>query len=87
MTRTTSVIMCGVACWLLAGVELGACPVCFRVEASPVTDGVQAAVWVLVTITGAVLGGFGVFARRIARRAAHLDANADAAGPSDPRES
>ena len=87
MTRATSVIVCAVACWLLAGVDVGACPVCFRVEASPVTDGVQAAVWVLVTITGAVLGGFAVFARQIARRSAHLDATAHASDPPDHRES
>ena len=87
MTRATRVIVCGIACWLVAGVELGACPVCFRVESSPVTDGVQAAVWVLVTITGAVLGGFGMFARRIARRSALLDATTDAAGSPDHRES
>lgn len=86
MTRAATVLVCAVTCWLLAGVELGACPVCFRVEASPVTDGVQAAVWVLVTITGAVLGGFGMFARQIARRAAHFDANVPAADPLDHQE-
>ena len=83
MTRAATALVGAVTCWLLAGVELSACPVCFRVEASPVTDGVQAAVWVLVTITGAVLGGFGVFARRIARRSAHPDANGPATNPLD----
>lgn len=65
-----------IACWIASGAEALACPVCFQVEAGPVTEGVQAAVWVLVAVTSAVLTGFAVFAGRIARRAAHLDETA-----------
>ena len=45
-----------------------ACPVCFQVEQSPTTDGLQAAVLVLVAVTTTVLTGFGVFMLRFLRR-------------------
>jgi hypothetical protein len=45
-----------------------ACPVCFRMEEGPVTDGVFAAVLVLLGVTGSVLVGFGVFIHGFVRR-------------------
>lgn len=45
-----------------------ACPVCFQVEQSPATDGLQAAVLVLVAVTTCVLTGFGIFVVKLARR-------------------
>ena len=38
-----------------------ACPICFRVEENATTDGVQAAVLVLVGVTTVVLGAFARF--------------------------
>lgn len=49
-----------------------ACPVCFQVEAGPVTTGVQAAVLVLVGVTTGVLSGFGLFIARFVRRARRM---------------
>jgi heme/copper-type cytochrome/quinol oxidase subunit 2 len=46
-----------------------ACPVCFQVEQGPVTDGIRAAVLVLMGVTVVVLGGFLRFVVRFARRA------------------
>ena len=54
--------------WFAADASLLACPVCFRVEETAVTDGVRAAVLVLVGITTCVLGAFGAFIVRFARR-------------------
>jgi hypothetical protein len=48
--------------------ELLACPVCFQVERSATTDGVQAAVFVLMGVTGVVLSGLGVFIVKFWRR-------------------
>ncbi|MCR4375285.1 MAG: hypothetical protein NUW22_10590 [Acidobacteria bacterium] len=45
-----------------------ACPVCFRVEESAATDGVVAAVLVLVGVTTVVLGAFARFIVGVARR-------------------
>jgi len=45
-----------------------ACPICFQVEQGPVTEGVRAAVLVLMAVTVAVLGGFAAFIVRFARR-------------------
>jgi hypothetical protein len=59
--------------WATAGASALACPVCFRVEEGPVTDGVRAAVLVLVGVTVGVLSGFGVFIVRFVRRAAVED--------------
>ena len=53
--------------WLFAGAALFACPICFQVEDAGVKAGVRAAVAVLGGITGAVLVGFAVFARRLVR--------------------
>ena len=46
---------------LAANETLLACPICFRVEESATTDGVQAAVLVLVGVTTVVLGAFARF--------------------------
>ena len=62
-----------VAVWLAAGAPALACPVCFRFEAGPVTDGLRAAVLVLVGVTVAVLSGFAVFIARFVRRARLLE--------------
>jgi len=56
------------AVWLAAGAVAAACPICFRVEQGPVTDGVEAAVFVLMGVTTGVLSGFGVFIVRFVRR-------------------
>jgi len=45
-----------------------ACPVCFRVEESATTDGVRAAVVVLVGVTAVVLGAFARFIVGFAKR-------------------
>ena len=55
--------------WAALGVSAWACPVCFRMEEGPVTDGVRLAVVVLMGVTTAVLTGFGVFIRGFIRRA------------------
>ena len=44
-----------------------ACPICFRDADSPMTAGVMAGVGTLLSITGCVLGGIGVIARRLIR--------------------
>jgi len=49
---------------------LFACPICFRVEENATTDGVLVAVFVLLGVTTAVLGAFGTFVVRFARREA-----------------
>ena len=54
---------------LLVQPALFACPVCFQVEQSATTDGLRAAVLVLVAVTSCVLTGFGIFVFRFARRA------------------
>ena len=58
------------ACWAAAGSIALACPVCFRIEEGPVSDGVRAAVVVLISVTVGVLTGFAVFIARFVRRAA-----------------
>lgn len=45
-----------------------ACPICFRVEESATTDGLRAAVLVLVGATVVVLGGFARFMVGFVRR-------------------
>lgn len=45
-----------------------ACAVCFQVDPNATTDGVRAAVLVLVGVTVAVLSGFGVFIVNFVRR-------------------
>ena len=56
------------AAWMMFGTNLLACPVCFRVEEGPVSDGIRAAVIVLMAVTGCVLTGFGVFISRFVAR-------------------
>jgi len=53
--------------WSGTGPTLLACPICFQVDQGPVTAGVQAAVFVLMGVTMAVLTGFGLFVGRLAR--------------------
>jgi hypothetical protein len=50
-----------VAICLAASTPALACPICFQVEQGPVTDGVRAAVLVLIAVTIGVLAGFGTF--------------------------
>jgi len=50
---------------------LFACPICFRVEENATTDGVLVAVFVLLGVTTVVLGAFGTFVVRLARREWH----------------
>lgn len=45
-----------------------ACPVCFQIDDGHAAAGVRAAVLVLMGVTVVVLGGFGVFIRRLVRR-------------------
>jgi heme/copper-type cytochrome/quinol oxidase subunit 2 len=56
--------------WGAAGSTALACPVCFRIEEGPVSNGVRAAVIVLIGVTVSVLAGFAVFIARFVRRAA-----------------
>jgi len=58
-----------VAAIVIGAAPLLACPVCFQVEQGPVTDGIRAAVLVLVGVTVVVLAGFVRFVVRFARRA------------------
>jgi hypothetical protein len=53
-----------------------ACPVCFRMEEGPVTDGVFAAVLVLLGVTISVLLGFAVFIHGFVRRLRAVGASA-----------
>jgi hypothetical protein len=55
--------------WIGATTPLLACPICFQVQAGPVTAGVRAAVAVLIGVTLGVLAGFGVFVARFVARA------------------
>lgn len=57
-----------VAVVLAAQPALFACPICFQVDPNPTTDGVQAAVLVLLGVTTVVLAGFGVFIVKFVRR-------------------
>jgi hypothetical protein len=53
--------------WSGAHGTLLACPICFQIEQGPVTNGVRAAVLVLMGVTVGVLTGFGLFVRRLVR--------------------
>lgn len=55
----------------LPGLAL-ACPICFQAEESAVTDGIRAAVVVLVGVTTGVLSGFGWFIAGFIRRSRRL---------------
>ena len=57
-------VVCIVA-WLLIETPLFACPVCFQIEDGQAASGVRAAVYVLMGVTVVVLGGFGLFVRRL----------------------
>ena len=61
--KTPDVIIVGMALAVVvaASETVLACPICFRVEESATTDGVQAAVLVLVGVTTVVLGAFARF--------------------------
>jgi hypothetical protein len=58
----------GVLLWHAAGAGLLACPICFQMEQGPVTDGVRAAVLVLMAVTCTVLAGFAAFIVRFTGR-------------------
>ena len=55
--------------WLAASATAFACPICFQSEPNSATDGVRAAVLVLIGVTVVVLGGFARFAVRFTGRA------------------
>jgi hypothetical protein len=58
-----------VLAFVLAASEAAlACPICFQVEENATTDGVQAAVLVLVGVTSVVLGGFVRFVAGFVKR-------------------
>jgi hypothetical protein len=59
--------------WGAFGATAWACPVCFRMEEGPVTEGVRAAIVVLLGVTTAVLAGFAVFIHGFVRRASYLE--------------
>jgi hypothetical protein len=65
--RLICVFMATVLLWRATDATLLACPICFRMDEGPVSDGVRAAVIVLMTVTVAVLGCFGAFVVRLAR--------------------
>ncbi len=70
MTARSRLVALGtVVLWLTAEAALLACPICFQVEEGPVTDGVRAAVVVLLGVTATVLSGVGLFIVRFVRRA------------------
>ena len=54
--------------WFALQAPVLACPVCFQIDDGHTAAGVRAAVWVLMGVTGVVLGGFAVFVRRLVRR-------------------
>jgi len=65
--RRLSAIVFGALIWSAASSIAFACPVCFQMEEGPVSQGVRAAVFVLMGITVCVLGVFGRFVIRLAR--------------------
>jgi hypothetical protein len=58
-------VAAAVLAWLVADVALDACPICFQVEDTGVVSGIRAAVVVLGGVTGGVLVGVALFARRL----------------------
>lgn len=60
MKSTTIVLFC-----LALQAPLFACPVCFQIEDGQAASGVRAAVYVLMGVTVVVLGGLGIFFRRL----------------------
>lgn len=75
------------AAWIAAvGVApLLACPICFRIEAGPVSDGVRAAVFVMLGVTLGVLSGFGFFISRFVGRLAHKSPDIEPGAPTGRR--
>jgi heme/copper-type cytochrome/quinol oxidase subunit 2 len=65
-----------VFCLALSEIVL-ACPICFRVEENATTDGVQAAVLVLVGVTAVVLGAFARFIVGFVKRESRESENPD----------
>jgi heme/copper-type cytochrome/quinol oxidase subunit 2 len=72
----------GLLTWAGAGATLLACPICFRIEEGPVSNGVVAAVATLMGVTVAVLAAFGLFIRRFVRAESRHPATA--APPQSP---
>jgi hypothetical protein len=68
MNRRAGHLLATLLIWAAFGTTAWACPVCFRMEEGPVTDGVRAAIVVLLGVTTGVLGGFAVFIRGFVRR-------------------
>jgi hypothetical protein len=66
--RARGAVLVTACLWIAGGITAAACPICFRVEQGPVTDGVQAAVLVLMGVTTGVLSGFGIFIAGFIRR-------------------
>jgi hypothetical protein len=69
MTRPQHIVgwTAGALAWMTAGAGLLACPICFQIDPGPVTDGVRAAVLVLVGVTVTVVGGCAWFMARVMR--------------------
>jgi hypothetical protein len=65
--RRLTAAVAGALFWSTAGSTLLACPICFRMEQGPTSDGVRAAVVVLMAVTVAVLGCFARFVVRLAQ--------------------
>ena len=68
MTILRRRVVATVLIWTALGASAWACPVCFRMEDGPVSDGVRAAVVVLMGVTTTVLAGFAVFIRGFIQR-------------------
>ena len=64
MTRRTLCAFVTLSVIFAARSGLVACPVCFQVEQNSTTDGLLAAVTVLVAVTSGVLIGFGLLDRK-----------------------
>jgi hypothetical protein len=86
MTRIMRRLGLTLAIWLAAGAAVGACPVCFRIEDGPVSDGVRAAVIVLMGVTTAVLGGFAMFIVRFVRLEPRQAEPSNLSNPVEPSE-
>ena len=63
--------------WLAATATALACPICFQAEPNGTTDGVRAAVLVLVAITSVVLCGFAAFIVRFAKASQRMSLEHD----------
>ena len=65
-------------CTLVALARAGACPVCYGAADSPSTEGMTAAIFSLLGVTGGVLAAFGAMFLRFRRRARLILAQAAA---------